>query len=276
MLSLVSLATYDPVADGPFDLYGRSVLIAAAAAAIVWMLLVVQYGLRSFVPVAASCVVIVAPHALHYWRITNPLLDGMPVLSISDSFARSDAPMRNWEVEASGGGSVTAEAEGLRLASGPRGVAYVRARLNQETQLLDRWRLPMALSAMQRVDEVTWRAAIQRDEAYFGVFQSKRFSIQAVRQGLLITYLDQRGDVTAAAINETFPTDGRPHTWKLVADGTSLTLWIDGRLLWSAPQREPLEEIRLGETRAEPEHGGSMLLSEASYVRRLLRPARGA
>jgi hypothetical protein len=66
--------------------------------------------------------------------------------------------------------------------------------------------------------------------------------------------------------------DGRPHAWRLVADATTLRLDVDGRQVWSAPEREPLDQLRLGDSRTEPDHGGTVALARASYTRRLARP----
>lgn len=269
----LSVATHDPIADGPFPAYVRGLAVAAAAAIAVGALLAVQFGFRSMAPLIAGASVFACASGLHFWRLASPLIRGAPLIAFTSSFTEPSALGRQWDVETSGTGSASLTSGALQLTSVPRGAAYVRARLPEEPPSLDAWHMPVALTQLPRLEAVTWRAAMLRRESYLGVFQSKRLTIQAVSQGLLITYPDSRGDVTGHHVGSLFPADEQPHRWQIAADGATVDLSVDGIMLWSAPQREPLDELRLGETRAEPDHGGVIALYEASYTRRVTRAA---
>jgi hypothetical protein len=268
----LSLATHDPIADGPLLVYARGLAVAIGAAAAVWALLALQFGAPSVVPLAAAGVVLATAYGLHFWRASNPLIHGAPLIAFASSPAPAEALGRDWDVETSGGGTARAEGSALLLTSAPRASAYVRARLSDPKTVPGAWWAPVAAAHLRRLDEVTWRAAIERREAYLGIFQSHQLTLQAVEHGILVSYPDARGDVNSALLHERFPLDGRPHRWRLVAGASTLSLSVDDAPLWTAPRYAYLDEVRLGEPRAEPDHGGVMTLYEAAYVRRLVRP----
>jgi len=65
--------------------------------------------------------------------------------------------------------------------------------------------------------------------------------------------------------------DGKPHDWLLSRDNKQISLSIDGRQVWSAPSVEELNLVKLGETKVDPEHGGSMRVESVSYASSLIR-----
>ncbi|MGH2370700.1 MAG: hypothetical protein ACRDI2_21190 [Chloroflexota bacterium] len=271
------LWTHDPIADGPFAVYARGLAVAAGATVWVWAMLAAQFGPRSAGPLLAGLVVFGAASGLHYWRLSRPLLHGAPVVALASSFAGDlategeSAPWRRqWDVETSGGGMVAPDGGALRLTSVPGGVAYVRAKVPPSAPPAAWW-LPVGMDQLTLVETATWRAAVLRQAPYLGIVQSGRLSVQVVEHGLLISAPDATGDVRATLVHERFPSDSQPHRWTLTANGQTVTLAVDGRRLWAAPRREGLDELRLGETRAEAGHGGVLLLHEASFTRRFVR-----
>jgi hypothetical protein len=46
---------------------------------------------------------------------------------------------------------------------------------------------------------------------------------------------------------------------------------VDGNRTWAAPQRGPLRQVKLGETKIDPNHGGTIRLENAGYASYLER-----
>jgi hypothetical protein len=270
-----SLATHHPIADGPLAVYARGLLLVAVIAGGLWALLAVQLGARALGPLLGALLVVVAAAGLHLVRLASPLSRGAPVVAIHSRFDNPAGWQDAWDAVTTGGGTAVQTAAGLRLASVPGGAAYVIARIDAPRALPLAWWMPVAASDLMRVDEVTWRAAVVRRGGYTGIFQSRRLVIQAVASGISITAPNARGDVDDVLVHETAALDGEAHEWRLVAGGQTIKLVLDGRLIWSGPQHEPVDEVRLGDARADPEHSGVVTLFQAAYRRRYVRPENG-
>ncbi len=275
-LLLGSLATHHPIADGPLPAYAFRLLLVAATAGGLWALLAVQLGARALGPLLGALLVVAAAAGLHLVRRASPLARGAPVVAIHSRFDDPAGWQDTWDVVTTGGGTVAQTAPGLRLESVPGGAAYVIARINAPRTLPIAWWMPVAAVDLARVDEVTWQAAVARRGGYTGIFQSRRLAVQAVAAGILIVAPNARGDVDATLVHETAALDGQPHDWRLLANGQTIKLAIDGRPIWSAPQHEPVDEVRLGDARADPEHSGVVTLFQAAYQRRYVPRAADA
>jgi|SRR5581483_4796881 len=274
-LLAAGLATHDAIADGPLAVYARGLLLVAVIAGAVWALLAAQLGTRSPMPAAAALAVVATAVGLHLFRLASPLVRGIPGVAIQSRFDTPAGWQSAWDVATTGGGTAAQTAAGLELASVPGGAAYVIARIDAPRALPLAWWMPVAASDLVRVDEVTWRAAVVRRGGYTGIFQSRRLVIQAVASGISITAPNARGDVDDVLVHETAALDGEAHEWRLVAGGQTIKLVLDGRLIWSGPQHEPVDEVRLGDARADPEHSGVVTLFQAAYRRRYVRPENG-
>lgn len=271
-----SLTTHHPIADGPLPTYTLRLLVVAAIAGGLWALLTAQLGTRSPMPAAAALLVVAAAAGLHLFRLASPLARGAPVVAIHSRFDDPAGWRGAWDTVLTGGGTAVQTAAGLRLESVPGGAAYVIARIDAPRALPLAWWMPVAAGDLVRADEVTWRAAVVRQGGYTGIFQSRRLAVQAVAAGILIVAPNARGDVDATLVHETAALDGQPHDGRLLANGQTIKLVIDGRLIWSGPQVEPIDEVRLGDARGDPEHSGVVTLLEAAYRRYYLPPAADA
>ncbi len=276
LLLVGSLATHHPIADGSLAGYAFRLLLVAVIAGGLWALLAVQLGARALGPLLGALLVVVVAAGLHLVRLASPLARGAPVVAIHSRFDNPAGWQDAWDAVTTGGGTAVQTALGLRLASVPGGAAYVIARVNAPKTLRLAWWMPVAASDLARADEVTWQAAVVRQGGYTGIFQSRRLAVQAVAAGILIVAPNARGDVDATLVHETAALDGQPHDWRLLANGQTIALAVDGRPIWSAPQVEPIDEVRLGDARGDPEHSGVVTLFQAAYWRRYVPSAADA
>jgi hypothetical protein len=266
------LLTWSPIADGGHERYVRVAVVGAVSAAIVWWLVRLQTAPGSRLPLLCAAAVLLSGDAIHYLRLAHPISHGGPIVSFTASFADEASARRNLEFETSGAGRVVFERGGVRLESPPNATAYLRPRLPAPADPRSKWWLPVGLLERERVETLTWRASVTRTGDWYVVAEIRRLLIQAVPYGIHITYPDPQNVLRGHEIQHPLGRDGQVHTWQLVRDSRELTLSIDGTRVWSAAQRDPLDQIRLGETRADPQHGGSMRVEALSYHTTLERP----
>lgn len=133
------------------------------------------------------------------------------------------------------------------------------------------WRLPRALVTGQhpRVEErLTWSASIERDQVYFVLVDSEPLLIQTTAWGLLITLRPAGGRPQEQSV--ALPLEGGAiRTWSLRRHAGRVVLDHGGAEVWAAPDPGPFRYLRLGETRSDPEHGGTLRLAELQFVRSL-------
>jgi hypothetical protein len=266
------LATYHPIADGGGSRYLKAVIVGGVAALLVWWLVRLQTAPGSLVPLACAGLVLVSGDAIHYVRLLNPITRGAPLLSFSASFDNEAAVRRQWDIETGGGGAVTFESNAVRLTAPPGASAYLKARLPARPDVRQSWWLPLGLAERERVEEITWKATIQRSEGYLVMFEASPLLIQVVPYGIHITYPDAQKNVRGYEIQHPLGRDAQAHEWRLRRDSRQISLAIDGRQVWSGPQHGEINQIRLGETKRDAEHGGTIRLEAASYVTRLEVP----
>jgi hypothetical protein len=133
------------------------------------------------------------------------------------------------------------------------------------------WWLPVGLAERDRSERFAWRATINRTGGFYVVTELHNLLIQAVGYGLHITYPDERKQARGNEIQHPVGSDGKPHDWLLTRDNQQISLSIDGRQVWSARSAEEFNLVKLGETKVDPEHGGSMRVESVSYASALIR-----
>jgi hypothetical protein len=268
---LLRLLTWSELADGGQARYVKTTLFGGAAAAVVWLLMRIQVPSTSPVPLLSAAAVLLAGDAIHYVRLANPIARGGPIVAVAATFPDEATARRQWDLETSGAGRVRVEGGALVLESPPGATAYAQARLGQVPDVRVNWWLPVGLAERERDERLTWRAAVQRTHGFYVVAELRSLLIQAVGYGLHITYPDERGAARGHEIAHSVGTDGRPHDWVLTRDGREIALSLDGQRVWAAPPREELGQLKLGETKNDPQHGGSMRVEAASYASTLRR-----
>ena len=267
---LLRLLTWDVVADGGQSRFVKVTLFAAVSAAVVYVLIRLQTAAGSWIPLFCAVALLLAGDAIHYVRRMHPITRGAPVVEVSVPVTDEVTVRRGWDVEL-GGGQARFESGAVVLHSPAGAAAYLNARIPRVPDVATDWWLPAGLADRQRIERLAWRASVDRTGGFYVVCEAARLLIQAVPYGLHITYPDERNDARGHEVQLPAVNDGRVHDWLLVRDSRQITLSFDGRQVWTAPARGELNQMRLGETKRDPAHGGTMRIEAASYALALER-----
>jgi hypothetical protein len=119
-------------------------------------------------------------------------------------------------------------------------------------------------------ETVTWRARVERDNTYFVLVEVPGVLVQSTSWGLRVTSrapgaaVPRQDDLTA------LPLDGAGWgDWALERGGGRVSLRLAGQEVWGAPQVDDFRFVRLGETRSDEQHGGTLWLSALRFRRRI-------
>ena len=272
---VVSLAlralTWSAVADGAHGRYLKTTLFGGMAACLVWFLIRLQTTSLSRLPLVCAVLVLFSGDAIHYARLANPIARGAPVLQLTSSLATEAAARRDFDFETDGPGRVSFENGAVRLESPPNGTAYMIGRLASYPDVRANWWLPVGLAERGRAERIAFRATVNRTGGFYVVTEVRQLLVQVVSYGLHVTYPDENRQQKGTEIQHPVGTDGQPHDWLLTRDSQQISLSLDGKQVWSARSAEELNQVKLGETKKDPQHGGSMRVESVSYTATLDR-----
>jgi hypothetical protein len=258
---IASLATYREWVDGPPGVFLLGIVCAAGAGALVLAWGMTRGAAAALVLVAALAAVLPAP-AMHLVRLRDrhtPLQKEVTAWWDPDSVVRST-------VNGSAAVRAAPDEVTLRVPAGSTGYFELQPDLTRSGP----WSLPRGLFAASDRDvgeEVAWRASVEIDQAYFGLFEVNRVIAQLTSWGVLVTAPGPGGEPTGEGV--TLPLEnGAWQDWALRRTPGSLSLLAGERVVWSTTA-DPgsLRAIKIGETRTDGEHGGTLRL-------RTLRVAR--
>lgn len=263
--------TWNEIADGDRSRYLKTALFGGASAMMVWFLVLLQTGAKSRLPVWCAAAVLLAGDAVHYVRLANPITWGGSLVAFEATFAEGRPLDAMWEVETANGGTAKVEGNSAVLAAGPSATSYISAKLEKDPDVREKWWLPLGLATLERSETLKWRATVERSGGYLVLVEIRNLLIQAVPYGVHVTYPDASKKVTGNEIQTQVTLDGKPHDWEIVRDLREIRLRVDGNEIWKAQQQGPLAQLKLGETKRDAAHGGSLRVERASYRRDLVR-----
>ena len=259
------VVTWNEIADGARSRYVKTAIFGGASAMMVWFLVLLQVGAQKRWPVYCAIAVMLAGDAVHYVRLANPIVRGGPVVAFNASFASTTPLDGQWEVETANGGTAKVEGSTAVLTAGPTGTSYILARLPKEPDVRESWWLPLGLATLEREETLSWRAQVDRTGGYLVITEIKQLLIQAVPYGLHITYPDEMKQVKGHEIQTQVTLDGKMHDWEINRNPREIRLRIDGNEIWKARSQGPLGQFKVGETKRDAAHGGSIKVERASY-----------
>ena len=255
----LTLVTYSPAIDGPYNEHRASVFLALLAAAVAAVLQLWRRVSGVAVFLAILLALIPAP-LLHAVRSANAqatlerrLTGAASHTAVFDFTAQGDARL-----------SVAGEEVVLRAPAGTLGFLTVRA--PAASQRID---LPRALARAGETpvrEEVTFGAAITRDNVYFVLVETERLLAELTPWGVALTLRGDRGTPATASLSNVVA-NGAFHTWGLSRTAGRMSLTRDGEEIWSGADSGAFGFVRLGETRTDQEHGGTLRLRDFSYRR---------
>ncbi len=271
VLVALRVVTWTEIADGARSRYVKTALFGGASSMMVWFLVLLQTGAKSRLPIYCALAVMLAGDAVHYVRLANPIASGSALVTFDATFSAGTPLDAKWDVETANGGTVKIEGATAVLAAGPSATAYLVAKLGKDPDVREKWWLPLGLETIERTETLRWRATAERTGGYLVLVEIRNLLIQAVPYGLHVTYPDASKKVTGTEIQTQVTLDGKAHDWEIVRDPKEIRLRVDGNEIWKAQQQGPLEQLKLGETKRDAAHGGTLRIERASYRRDLWR-----
>lgn len=263
--------TWNEVADGARSRYVKTAIFGGASAMMVWFLVLLQVGAQKRWPVYCAVAVMLAGDAVHYVRLANPIVRGGPVVAFNASFASATPLDGQWEVETANGGTARVDGSTAVLTAGPSGTSYILARLPKGPDVRESWWLPLGLATLEREETLSWRAQVDRTGGYFVVTEIKQLLIQAVPYGIHITYPDEMKQAKGYEIQTQVTLDGKIHDWEIIRNPREIRLRVDGNEIWKSRSQGPLGQLKVGESKRDAAHGGTVKVERASYRTVLMR-----
>jgi hypothetical protein len=107
-----------------------------------------------------------------------------------------------------------------------------------------------------------------RDNAYFLLVDSEPLVVQTAPWGLRVTTRPPGGQ--PADRDVPLPLEnGASRTWTLRRGGGRMALLDGSTEVWSGADPGPFRFLRLGQTSRQPEHGGTLRLTQLRFTRAL-------
>jgi hypothetical protein len=259
---LVSVLTYRDWLDGPLPAFLGAAVLAAAGAGLVALLAAGSGLSRAFLALLLVVAVLPFPvvrltRYLHRAELLDVSLG--PFYAYGRAFEPTLSPESDLRVEP--------DAVVLRAPAGALGSLEVR--LPDERSRA--WLMPRAFATQDHprlVETLTWRASIERDNAFFLLVDSEPLVIQTASWGLRITARPPGVEPVAQDVALSLE-NGAPRTWTLRRGGGRVALLDGDTEVWSAPDLGPFRFLRLGQTVRQPEHGGTLRLIQLRFTRSL-------
>lgn len=257
---LLAGVTYRSWIDGSPATYALSLGLSAAAALVVagWALAGGRGRLLAATLAVAFAILVPAVHVARALQRNTPLQVSL----------RSMMEYGNvLDVNVSGTSSFRLENDALVLSIPAGSLGFAELRLPQPSAA--DWAMPRALfqpDDARVAEEVRWRENIVRERDHVVLVDADRVVVQSAAWGLLVTSPGLGGEVTTASISLPLE-NGVWRDWALRRQNGRLTLLAGDKPVWSTSQPEPLKIVRLGETRTDVEHGGTLRLASVRYAR---------
>ena len=269
ILIFISFTAYDPRFDGPTQGFRLFLFRSVLAGLWAWIVIAGQAGYRSAIGPSIMLLVLLPPLVLQMARHTDSVSNGMPVASITTDF-RSPSWQDKWDVTRRGNeASVTGPTGFLLRNDGGTATAITLATKPITQDLWAWWRRPLGRIGPGPLD-VAWTAILDRSGPYFTVATIGRLTIQALNGGCLVTAPVPGGDVKGDFIETLATGQPGPVRWLLrINPDTGSTLSLNDRQVWMGGHPGVIERVTLGDASNDPEHRGSMTITDASIVQRV-------
>lgn len=274
ILVLVSVAAYDPRIDGPAQGFRLFLFRSVLAGLWAWIVIAGRTGFRSPVGPSLMLLVLLPPLALQVARHTYPIQAGTPLATIATDF-RSPSWQSTWEVTHRGSATIETGPSGIVLLNdGATATAITFATKPITAEIWPWWCRPLGKIGPGPLD-VAWTAMLDRSGPYYTVATLGRLTIQALKNGYLVTAPVPGGDVRGDFVE--VPDTGQPGPvrWLLhIEPDAGASLSLDDRPAWKGGHPGMIERITLGDASNDPEHRGSMTITDASIVQRVALTAQ--
>lgn len=279
LLLIVSVAarlmTYEAVADGSYEAYVRSVVIAAVSAIIVAVLLAWQFT-PAYIWATAGLVLTLLPGDVwHYARLWSAEQFTQEEVVFEETFMGTALDPARWDHELGSGATLAVADETVRAETPAGAIGWLEPRFELERPPPRPWH-PAALRERQPDYTIAWETRFQLAGQYYILVEAlnrdgRLLLLQARPGDWHLTHPTADGQTVGTEIRDPAPSSSEWHqlTLKFGPSGTSLA--IDGREVWSGIPLEFLKRLRFGETRSDDLHGGEMEIRQVR-ISRIINP----
>lgn len=259
--------TYQPVVNGNRLTYYAITVFSQLL--FIWIGLQAQSSKRIVILLGS----ILTLFLLQIWKLSHPILTGNQSL-ITTSFNTDSNWSRQWVPVTQGRGDIIQEASTVALIRTKDSAPSLRLHTMPILPAEMYWSsLMRPLLQSQRIHEqrtVTVVCSITRVLPYLLFFSSNKFTIQYIANGVLITSSLPSKNVSADFIPVSQDISEQFHTWKIIADGSMLYIFLNEARIWSNIQIDIFDRYIIGEQSLDPEHGGAIYVKEISVSRTTL------
>jgi hypothetical protein len=175
-----------------------------------------------------------------------------------------------WEVTHRGNATIETGPSGTILRNDGATATAVTSSVRNITPDIWPWlRRPLGKIGPDPLD-VAWTAILDRSGPYYTVATLGRITIQALKGGYLVTAPVPGGDVRGdfAEVQDTGQAGSVRWLLRINPD-TGATLSLNDRQVWMGGHPGVIERVTLGDASNDPEHRGTMSITDASIVQRV-------
>ncbi len=262
VLAALRIATWHPLAHGPRPLLLQSILIAASAT-------LLAAGCTALATKRVYWAVVVALVAfgwgdlVHYARLAQVSGDVVRRGPESQLERPVAAELLATWLRASPGATVKHDGNAIesRLAPGDTAFLELPAQPPRNGLLLAGF-TPHALQFRIPTVVIEWSATATLQGDFLFLFDAGSWHVQARPWGLTITTQDRNTGVFTTEDHQLTGQPGEPHRWRVELGPHDATLFRDSVALWRSTNLPDREFIRVGETRSDELHGGTLRIEQ--------------
>jgi hypothetical protein len=158
---------------------------------------------------------------------------------------------------------------GYRISPKPGQSAYLTFDTTEVVIPLPTWRnqLRTAIGSVPppSADRLILDLTHDRRGGYLTILERTPVHVQVSKFGLMITLPDANNPKELRNVMLPDPSKPEGSIWQLERTGTTMAISIDGREVWKGVVPVLDKTIRLGETRTDPEHDGTIMFRSVKY-----------
>ena len=269
--SLVGLTTYRDFADGPLLPFAATVIAATGTAFGAYGAARTRWPFGHPVPILICFAIALPIPVLHAVRLLHPAGRGWPLIQLRPDVKSDPAVSNEWTVTLDPGATMSVVPNGILVANQPR----ARASLELVMPTTSPWwltfpfrsLLPKAFDDRSYAESASFDLTIEPAGSFFVVSETENLLVQLNVSGMHVTYRPVGMPAESVEIlRDREAVTGR-HLWMIRCDPEWITLNVDGFEVFARRSPRPLGFIRIGETRSDELHGGTIRIHRVAYSR---------
>jgi hypothetical protein len=267
----ITLATYRDFADGARNPFTAMIVATTGFAFGMYGVARTRWPFGHRVPIVIALAIALPLPIVHAARLLHPAGRGMPMIALHSDLHTNPTSNRDWALTLDPGATATADPDGILVVNVPKTRASLELLLPTTPVWWHAWPLrlllPVSYDDSVIAETASFDLTVEPLGTFYVVFETESLLVQVIPAGLHLTYRPSGSPAeTVESPREPGSIRGR-HTWQVRRTPEWITVDIDGAETFARPRPRPLGFIRLGETRSDEFHGGTMRIHDAQYRR---------